>query len=189
MRGPRSFELAGEIADGLHTALAYSREALDFTAEAFRSGAERAGRDWTGLDLADNMLGALAEDRGTAREAARAVAAFYISSMPPELLARNGVDPGAVKPIIEAFAAGDVGGALKLTPVEWGDALSVAGTPQDWIDKIERDVIPAGFGHLLVTFADPFLVESWTGGTIEGLPRLEDQLRLFHDEVMTAFPL
>jgi 5,10-methylenetetrahydromethanopterin reductase len=96
-------------------------------------------------------------------------------------------DPGAVKPIIEAFAAGDVGGALELTPVELGDALSVAGTPQDWIDKIERDLIPAGFSHLLVTFADPFLVESWTGDTIEGLPSLEDQLRLFHDEVMTAF--
>ena len=38
MRGPRSFELAGEISDGLHTALAYSREALDFTADAFRTG-------------------------------------------------------------------------------------------------------------------------------------------------------
>jgi 5,10-methylenetetrahydromethanopterin reductase len=187
MRGPRSFELAGEIADGLHTALAYSREALDFTADAFRRGAEGGGRDWTVLDLADNMLGALAEDRRAAREAARVVAAFYISSMPQELLERNGVDPGAVKPIIEAFAAGDVGGALELTPAELGDALSVAGTPQDWIDKIERDLIPAGFSHLLVTFADPFLVESWTGDTIEGLPSLEDQLRLFHDEVMTAF--
>jgi 5,10-methylenetetrahydromethanopterin reductase len=92
MRGPRSFELAGEIADGLHTALAYSSEALDFTAAAFRRGAERAGRDWTTLDLADNMLGAIAEDAEPAREAARIVAAFYISSMPPELLERNGVE-------------------------------------------------------------------------------------------------
>ena len=62
MRGPRSFELAGEIADGLHTAAAYSREALDFTAAAFRRGAERAGRDWRSLDLADNPLGAIAAD-------------------------------------------------------------------------------------------------------------------------------
>src|SRR5437763_16751067 len=69
MRGPRSFELAGEIADGLHTALAYSREALDFTAEAFRRGAARAGRDWEQLDLADNMLGAIAEEPEAARAA------------------------------------------------------------------------------------------------------------------------
>jgi hypothetical protein len=65
--------------------------------------------------------------------------------------------------------------------------LSVAGTPQDWIGKIERDFLRAGFNHLLVTFADPFLVESWSGRRIDGLPTVEEQLRLFHDEVMVAF--
>jgi 5,10-methylenetetrahydromethanopterin reductase len=184
MRGPRSFELAGEIADGLHTAAAYSREALDFTAEAFRRGAERAGRDWTSLDLANNALGAIAEDPGPAQEAARIVAAFYISSMPPELLARNGVDPAEVAPVTEAFNKGDVQRALELTPPEVGDALSVAGTPQDWKRWIEGDFAPAGFGHLLVTFADPFLVESWAGISIDGLPTFEEQLQLFHDEVI-----
>ena len=187
MRGPRSFELAGEIADGLHTALAYSREALDFAAEAFQRGAEKAGRDWSTLDLADNMLGAIAADAEPARQAARVVAAFYLSSMPPELLQRNGVDPADVEPAVEAFNAGDVKRALELTQPAVGDALSVAGTAQDWIDKIERDFRPAGFRHLLVTFADPFLVESWAGVTIEGLPSLEDQLRLFHAAVMPAF--
>lgn len=186
MRGPRSFELAGEIADGLHTALAYSREALDFTAEAFRRGAERAGRDWTSLDLADNMLGAIAEEPEAARAAARVVAAFYLSSMPPELLERNGVDPADVAPAIEAFNRGDVKRALDLTPASVGDALSVAGTAEDWIDKIQRDFIPAGFGHLLVTFADPFLVRSWAGTEIEALPSLEEQLTLFHERVMPA---
>jgi 5,10-methylenetetrahydromethanopterin reductase len=187
MRGPRSFELAGEIADGLHTALAYSREALDFTAAAFRRGAERAGRDWASLDLADNMLGAIAQDPEAARAAARVVAAFYLSSMPPELLERNGVDPAEVAPAIAAFDRGDVDRALELTPAHVGDALSVAGTPEDWIEKIQHDFVPAGFGHLLVTFADPFLVRSWAGTTIEGLPSLEDQVTLFHEKVMPAF--
>jgi 5,10-methylenetetrahydromethanopterin reductase len=187
MRGPRSFELAGEIADGLHTALAYSREALEFTADAFRRGADRAGRDWTTLDLADNMLGAIAEDAEAAREAARIVAAFYLSSMPPELLERNGVEPSQVAPAVEAFNAGDVGRALELTSPTVGDALSVAGTAQDWIDKIERDMLPAGFNHLLVTFADPFLVRSWAGIAIDGLPSLEEQLRLFQTSVIPAF--
>jgi 5,10-methylenetetrahydromethanopterin reductase len=186
MRGPRSFELAGEIADGLHTALAYSREALDFTAEAFRRGADRAGRDWIRLDLANNMLGAIAEDEAPAREAALVVAAFYLSSMPPELLERNGVDPQEVAPAMEAFTRGDVRRALELTPPSVGEALSVAGTPQAWIDKIERDLVPAGFGHLLVTFVDPFLVESWAGIKIDGLPALEEQLQLFEREVMAA---
>jgi 5,10-methylenetetrahydromethanopterin reductase len=103
MRGPRSFELAGEIAAGLHTACAYSREALDFTAAAFRRGAEQAGRDWAELDLANNVLGAIAPDAEPAREAARIVTAFYISAMPRELLERNGVDPEAVEPAVAAF--------------------------------------------------------------------------------------
>jgi 5,10-methylenetetrahydromethanopterin reductase len=186
MRGPRSFELAGEIADGLHTALAYSREALDFTADAFRRGAARAGRDWATLDLAVNLLGAIAEDAEAAREAARVVAAFYLSSMPPELLLRNGVEPEDVAPAIAAFNAGEVQRALALTPPAVGDALSVAGTAQDWIEKIEKDLVPSGFGHLLVTFADPFLVDSWAGLTIDGLPSLDDQIRLFNDSVLSA---
>jgi 5,10-methylenetetrahydromethanopterin reductase len=121
------------------------------------------------------------------REAARVVAAFYLSSMPPELLSRNGVEPEEVAPAIAAFNAGDVQRALALTPPAVGDALSVAGTAQDWIDKIERDLFPSGFGHLLVTFVDPFLVESWAGLTIDGLPSLDDQIRLFHDSVMSVF--
>jgi 5,10-methylenetetrahydromethanopterin reductase len=187
MRGPRSFELAGEIADGLHTAVAYSREALEFTAAAFRRGAEMSGRDWAELDLADGFLGAIADERGPAQEAARIVAAFYISSMPPELLARNGVEPESVKPIVQAFARGDVRRALDLTSPEIGEILSVAGTPSDWIEKIERDVVPSGFSHLLVTFADPFVVESWASLRIPGLPTLAEQLQLFHNEVMPAF--
>jgi 5,10-methylenetetrahydromethanopterin reductase len=107
--------------------------------------------------------------------------------MPPELLERHGVDPAAVAPAVAAFNAGDVQHALELTPRWVGEALSVAGTPQHWIEKIEEDFVPAGFRHLLVTFADPFLVESWAGITIEGLPSLEEQLRLFHENVMPVF--
>jgi len=65
-------------------------------------------------------------------------------------------------------------------PAAVGDALCVGGTAEDWIEKIKRDFQPAGFDHLLVTFADPFLVESWAGIRIDGLPSLDDQIRLFH---------
>src|SRR4029453_8082090 len=97
----------GEIADGLHTACAYSREALDFTAAAFRRGGERAGRDWTKLDLANNVLGAMAPDAEPGREAARSVAAFYISAMPRELLERNGVAPAGAAPRVGGCGGGD----------------------------------------------------------------------------------
>src|ERR687895_1007290 len=45
MKGPRSFQTAGELADGVHQALAYSREAYDYMIENVREGASRAGRD------------------------------------------------------------------------------------------------------------------------------------------------
>jgi hypothetical protein len=57
---------------------------------------------------------------------------------------------------------------------------------QDWNRWIEDDFAPAGFSHLLVTFADPFLVESLAGIRIEALPTLEEQLRLSHNEVTTT---
>jgi 5,10-methylenetetrahydromethanopterin reductase len=58
MGGPRSMELAGEIADGLQTACAYSEEALRYAVDCFHAGVERAGRSAAGLDLADSLLGA-----------------------------------------------------------------------------------------------------------------------------------
>src|SRR3954451_11024806 len=63
MGGPRSMELAGELADGLHTACAYSDEALGYAATHFRAGAERAGRDPSELDLGCSLLGAIGPDR------------------------------------------------------------------------------------------------------------------------------
>ena len=80
-----------------------------------------------------------------------------------------------------------MGRALARTPSAIGDALSVGGTAEDWIEKIKRDFRPAGFDHLLVPFADPFLVESSAGMRIDGLPSLHDQIRLFHSRVMSAF--
>src|SRR6476661_5445479 len=67
MGGPKSMELAGEIADGLHTACAYSPDALGYAVEHFLVGVERAGRSMDGLDLGDSLLGAIAPDREVAR--------------------------------------------------------------------------------------------------------------------------
>ena len=143
MRGPRSFELAGEIADGLHTACAYSREALEFTASAFRRGAERSGRNWRDLDLADNPLGAIAIEPEPAREAARIMAAFYIGAMPAELLARHGIDPGDIKPIVDSFTAGDVASvALELSPRARRGA--VGSRNGSGLDRKDRERLPPG---------------------------------------------
>jgi 5,10-methylenetetrahydromethanopterin reductase len=160
MGGPKSMELAGEIADGLLTACAYSPEALAYAADHFRIGAERSGRNPDGLDLGDSLLGAIAPDRDVARRAGRILAAFYIPSMPPALLERHGIEPNAVSSVTEAFAAGDVERALEATPDEIADRIMVAGTPEDWV--------------------------SWLTETVEvdGLPDLTEQVRMMGEQVL-----
>jgi len=92
MEGPGSFRLAGEIADGLHVACAHSPEALAYAAENVREGAGRVGRQLdSSFDLCASVLGAISTDSAAAKEAARVAAAFYISSMAPELVERDGI--------------------------------------------------------------------------------------------------
>jgi alkanesulfonate monooxygenase SsuD/methylene tetrahydromethanopterin reductase-like flavin-dependent oxidoreductase (luciferase family) len=187
MRGPKSFELAGEIADCMHQALAYSREAMQYATDHVRIGAERAGRDWRELDLGAWMISSISEDGQAAREAARVVAAFYLPSMPREQIERHGIDPDSLQPALQAFGRGDVEGALAATPPELADRLSLSGTPEEWIERIEQDVVPSGFNHLVFAPIDPFLVRAWSGVEVEGVPDQVSQLRLIHERVMPAF--
>jgi 5,10-methylenetetrahydromethanopterin reductase len=184
MGGPKSMELAGEIADGLHTACAYSPQALDYAVERFQVGAEKGGRGATGLDLGDSLLGAIAPDAEVAHRAGRTLAAFYIPSMPPALLQRHGIEPDQVAPINKAFAAGDVQGALEATPDEVAGRIMVAGTPEDWLRWLAETYAPAGLNHALVSFADPFTLRAWAGEEIEGLPDLGEQVRMVGEQVI-----
>jgi 5,10-methylenetetrahydromethanopterin reductase len=184
MGGPKSMELAGEIADGLHTACAYSPEALGYAVKHFHAGVERAGRDADGLDLGDSLLGAIAPDGEVARRAGRILAAFYIPSMPPALLERHGIEPESVAGVTEAFAAGDVQRALEATPDDVADRIMIAGTPEDWVRWLTETYAPAGLDHALVSFTDPFTLRAWAGIEVEGLPDLEEQVRLFGEQVL-----
>jgi len=184
MRGPKSFELAGELAEGMHQALAYSREAMEYAAEHVRIGAERAGRDWRDLDLGAWMVASVSTDSQAAKDAARVVAAFYVSAMPREQVERHGIDPESLRPIVEAFTAGDVARGVALTTPELGEKLSCAGTPAEILEQIRRDVEPSGFNHVILALTDPYLVETWSGQRIDGVPDLAGQLRLLHEEVL-----
>jgi 5,10-methylenetetrahydromethanopterin reductase len=184
MGGPKSMELAGEIADGLHTACAYSPEALAYAVDHFRIGVERADRSMTGLDLGDSMLGAIAPDGDVARRAGRTLAAFYIPSMPPALVDRHGIELSQIAAITEAFAAGDVQRALEATPEEIADRVMVAGTPEDWVSWLKDAYAPAGLNHALVSFTDPFTLRAWAGIEVEGLPELGEQVRIVGEQVI-----
>jgi 5,10-methylenetetrahydromethanopterin reductase len=186
MGGPRSMELAGEIADGLQTGCAYSPEALGYTVEHFRAGVKRAGRSSDGLDLGDSLLGAIAPDAEVARRAGRILASFYIPSMPPALLERHGIEPDSVAAVNDAFAAGDVQRALDATPEDVAGKIMLAGTPDDWVRWLTESYAPAGLNHALVSFTDPFTLKAWAGIEVDGLPDLGEQVRMVGEQVVPA---
>jgi 5,10-methylenetetrahydromethanopterin reductase len=186
MRGPKSFQVAGEISDGTHTALNYSREAFEYVVENFKIGADRAGRDWRSLDIGAWCVAVVGPDSAAAKETARAIVALYISSMPREQLERHGIDPDSLTPIVDALAGGDVAGALELTTPELAEQLSIAGEPAEVVEKIKRDIEPTGVNHMVLALTDPPLVKAFTGREVHA-PDVRGQLQLVHDEVMPSF--
>ncbi|MET0741571.1 MAG: LLM class flavin-dependent oxidoreductase [Candidatus Nanopelagicales bacterium] len=187
MRGPRSFEVAGEFSDGCHHALSYTREAYDYAVEHFKIGAERAGKDWTTLDMAAWVVVAVGRDSAAAKQAARSMVGIYASSMPAEQLQRNGVDPAELKPIIDAIGGGDLAKGIELTSAELAERLSVSGTPDEVTAKIKTEMEAAGVNHIVAAITDASMVKSFTGVSLDGVATVDEQLRLLHDEVVPAF--
>jgi 5,10-methylenetetrahydromethanopterin reductase len=187
MRGPRSFHLAGERFDGVHHALSYTRSAYDYMVEHVRAGAEQAGRDWRSLDLAAWIVFATGNDSAAAKEAARSMVGLYASAMPVEQLERNGVDPQELQPIIDALGKGDLATAVELTSPELADRLSVAGTPEECVAKMQSEMVDAGVNHLILAITDAALVKSFMGRELDGVATVPEQLQLIHDKVMPAF--
>jgi 5,10-methylenetetrahydromethanopterin reductase len=104
------------------------------------------------------------------------------------LLQRHDIDPEEVAPVNAAFTAGDIQAALDATPDALADRLVVAGTPDDWVSWLTEDYVPAGLNHALISFTDPFTLESWAGRSIAGLPGLTEQVRLFGEAVLPRLP-
>jgi len=187
MRGPKSFEAAAEVSDGCHHALSYSREAYDYMIEHCTVGAERAGKNVQDLDLGAWIVFSVAEDGAVATDAARVMVGLYASAMPHDQLKRNGVDPMEMAPIIDAIGAGDMAKGFELTTPDLAERLSVAGTPEECVKKMQNEIAAAGVNHLILGITDKALVKVLTGREIEGVPDVNAQLQLVHDRVMPAF--
>jgi 5,10-methylenetetrahydromethanopterin reductase len=67
------------------------------------------------------------------------------------------------------------------------EKLSVAGTPEEVVEKIRSDIEPAGVNHMILALSDPHLVKFFTNEDVENVPDIRGQLRLVADRVMPAF--
>ncbi|MGH8828447.1 MAG: LLM class flavin-dependent oxidoreductase, partial [Jiangellaceae bacterium] len=165
----------------------YTREAYDYMVEHCTIGAERADKNVQDLDLGAWVVFSVGGDSAKAKDAARSMVGLYASSMPREQLRRNGVEPEEVAPIIAAIGAGDLAKGIELTSPDLAERLSIAGTPQECVDKIKREIEPAGVNHMILAITDAALVKALMGRELEGVADVDTQLQLVHDEVMPAF--
>ncbi len=184
MGGPKSFELAGEIGDGGMFALGYSYEYWKEVVDRMKEGAKKAGRNFEEIDVAAWVNFCVAKDPDVAKEAARLMVGFYIPAMPERQLKAHGIDPEDVKEINEAFFQGDVKKVVELTTPELVEKLSISGSPDDVVEKIQKDFLKAGVKHMVCCFIDPDLVKHFTGAEIKGLPDYLEMLELTKKEVI-----
>jgi 5,10-methylenetetrahydromethanopterin reductase len=185
MRGPKSMQLAGEVSDGVHSALGYNKAWYDYVVENVKIGAERAGRDWNTLDIGAWCVITCGPDSEKAKTAARSIVAFYISSMPDEQLEMHGLDPAEMKAIVEVLGKGELDKAYEMTTPEIAETLSIAGTPEECVAQI-KEIESAGVNHMILCITDPFILKAFTGKDVD-VPDVQGQLQLIHDEVMPAF--
>ena len=106
--------------------------------------------------------------------------------MAVEQLERHGLSQGDVQPILDAFGDGDVQGAIDAMTPDIAERLSVAGTPEEVVDKIKSDIEPSGVNHFIACITDSFMLNAFTGRDID-VPDVTAQLQLIHDQVMPAF--
>lgn len=183
--GPRSFELAGEVADGVQCG-STSADNSAYVIDHVRTGAERAGRDPNTLQMGAYCFIAVSEDGTAAIEAARRMTTVLLGSYPESMILRHGLDPAQVAPITAALGDGDMARALELTTPEMGRALAVAGTPEECAERIRTDLVEPGIDHVQLAILEPAGVEAYTGSRIDGLPHIRQQLQLVHDRILAA---
>ena len=188
MRGPKSFEASAEFSDGCHHALSYTREAYEYMIEHCTIGAERAGKNVQDLDLGAWVVFSVGEDSATAKDAARSMVGLYASvdaaraAAPQRRRAR-----GASRRSSRRSARATSRGGIELTSPELAEKLSIAGTPEECLEKIQREIAPTGINHMILAITDAALVKALMGREIEGVADVDTQLRLVHDRIMPAF--
>jgi len=134
---PKMTALCGEIADGV----ILTRSSLN-TAGGVRDqvadGAQRAGRDPSGIAITTLLPTAVCDSRDEALAALRPGLAFYAGFFPRynKLMAEHGFAEEAAA-IAEAWARGDREATERAVSDAMIDATSIAGTPRQCRDRVE----------------------------------------------------
>jgi 5,10-methylenetetrahydromethanopterin reductase len=135
--GPRAVESASEVADGvlLNVCLpvSYVRERRQRLAAA----AQRAGRDGSSIEVTMCIVVSPHADARQGRDAARRFIAVYLSLF-PNVARETGLDPGFVRALSAAFAAGGVDAAAPSVGDDVVDLLSASGSVEECRRRLDE---------------------------------------------------
>lgn len=128
---PRMVQAAGTVGDGLIGHPLFTPEYVrDVVRPALERGAEMAGRD-APVPIASYITCSVAEDRESARQAARAVVAFNSTVKTYRIIHRHHGFEGEAEAIRERWLAGDFAAAVGAVNDEMLDTITLAGTPDE----------------------------------------------------------
>ena len=139
-RGPRMFQLAGKLANGVivsdgFCAEPYIRRAVELT----RGSAESVGRDYSKFDFASYVLLSVSEDHDEAAEKVkRPVISLLAEGCFDHYLKDFGVTAQDIEPIRLAWEKGDNASAYAKVPDTLLDSCAVFGTPEECETKMKR---------------------------------------------------
>ena len=141
--GPRSLELAGEIADGW-LGVMFSPEHAPASVGRLRAGRERAGRPWDDFDLAPTVPVVVGPDLESCADAIRAHVALYVGGMGSaeqnfynRLVASMGFEETAAD-VQAAYLDGRPRDAATLLPLDLLDAVALLGPAGRVAERLHR---------------------------------------------------
>jgi len=134
--GPRTLELAGEIADGVILLVGLFPEALAWALEHIDRGASKAGRDRP--HVAVFAYGAIDDDEERALSSARSIAAWFPQTA-PVICALAGLEPSLIEEVKRRYAGGEfqeAAAAASLLPDDFVRRVALAGNRDQARERI-----------------------------------------------------
>jgi 5,10-methylenetetrahydromethanopterin reductase len=135
--GPRTLELAGEVADGVILLVGLFPQALEWALEHIDRGARAAGRPRP--HIAVFAYGAVDDDEDAALEAARSIAAWFPQTA-PHICELAGLASGLVEDVRTRYAGGEfqeARAAARLLPEIFVRQVALAGNRARARERIE----------------------------------------------------
>lgn len=172
-RGPKTLELAGEIADGVLVESLFNAGGMPHVLAQLESGAKRGGRSLKDIDIVAWQLIQVTDDAASAIQSQKPWVTRSIQVGPPEAMRRIGIEESVISGVLEAVQRGDTPGAIARVTDDAVRCLMMIGGPEYVAERVAR-VFEMGANNVTLLLLGP-------------MPELRNTLTRFAREVMPAF--